>query len=282
MGENLNKYRFSNALSYTFEQLAEMHNASFSGYFVPISMTAAQTADFWRINQIDATRCVVMHDENDAFVGLARTGTRGTRGWCGGFGITPAFRGFGASKLLAGEMVRVARESGLTLLQLEVLSQNSRARKLYEQVGFVTHRRLFGLQVATSNLPASISPSLPTENISPERLLSWLQQRSDQPCWSLEPPSILTTNTETFVASGLDGSLNAIVVQRFDNKIRIQAVLLQSQFTDEAFATLLRTAAADATIIQVFNEPEESPLLHRYLELGFTEYFSQYEMLLKL
>lgn len=278
----MNKYRFSNALGYTFEQLAEMHNASFSGYFVPISMTAAQIADFWRINQINATRCVVMHDENGDFVGLARMGTRGTRGWCGGFGITPAFRGSGASKLLANEMVRVARESGLTLLQLEVLSQNSRARKLYEQVGFVVHRRLFGLEIATSALPTSSSPSLPTENISAETLLSRFQQRSHQPCWNLEAASVLTANTEAFVASGPDGHQNAVIVQRIDDKIRVQAVLLQGQFTDEAFAALLRTAAADATMIQVYNEPEESPLLQRYLALGFTEYFSQDEMLLKL
>ena len=88
-------------------------------------------------------------------------------------------------------------------------------------------------------------------------------------------------HTGTFVAPGPDGRLNAIIVQRFHDKIRIQAVLLQSQLTDDTFATLLRTAVTDATMIQVFNEPEESPLLHRYLELGFTEYFSQYEMLLK-
>lgn len=90
------------------------------------------------------------------------------------------------------------------------------------------------------------------------------------------------TNTKTFVAPGPSGRLNASIVQRFDDKIRIQAALVQSQLTDEVFTTLLHTAATDATMIQVFNEPEESPLLHRYLELGFTEYFSQYEMLLKL
>ena len=54
-----------------------MHNMSFSGYFMPVSMTPEQTADFWRTNQIDANRCAVMHDANDAFVGMARMGTRG-------------------------------------------------------------------------------------------------------------------------------------------------------------------------------------------------------------
>src|SRR5689334_16073127 len=107
MNRDMSEYRFSNALGYTFEQLADMHNTSFSGYFMPVSMTPGQTADFWRTNQIDANRCVVMHDANNTFVGMARMGTRGTRCWCGGFGIVPEFRGNGASKLLASEMVRV-------------------------------------------------------------------------------------------------------------------------------------------------------------------------------
>jgi len=114
-------YRFTNALGYTFEQMSEMHNASFSGYFVPIEMTPEMTADFWRLNGIDALRSVVMHDEDGAFVGMARMGTRGKRGWCGGFGIVPEFRGRGASTLLAEQMVKVAREGGLRHYKRECL-----------------------------------------------------------------------------------------------------------------------------------------------------------------
>ncbi|HEY7413790.1 MAG TPA: hypothetical protein VH593_01245, partial [Ktedonobacteraceae bacterium] len=73
----MHTYHFSNALVYTLEKLSEMHNASFDGYFVPITMTPEMAADFWRMNQIDAQRSVVMHDEAGAFVGMARMGTRG-------------------------------------------------------------------------------------------------------------------------------------------------------------------------------------------------------------
>src|SRR5579859_1164896 len=121
------QYRFSDATGYSFTQLCEMHNASFSGYFFPATMTPNATADFWRMYQIDATRCVVMHDQQGTFVGMARMGTRGKRGWCGGFGIVPEFRGCGVSKILAQQMVQVAHNSGLMSLQLEVLSQNVRA-----------------------------------------------------------------------------------------------------------------------------------------------------------
>ena len=85
----MHEYHFSDALNYTHVQLSEMHNASFQGYFVPMEMTAGMSADFWRTNQIDATRTVVMHDAQGTFVDIARVGSRGKQGWCGGFGIVP-------------------------------------------------------------------------------------------------------------------------------------------------------------------------------------------------
>lgn len=276
----MSEYHFSNALGYTFEQLADMHNTSFSGYFMPVSMTPEQTADFWRTNQIDANRCVVMHDANNAFVGMARMGTRGTRGWCGGFGIVPESRGSGASKLLAGEMVRVARETGLSMLQLEVLTQNVRARKLYERAGFVVRRRLLGLEIATSALPAGAVPSI--ERLALETALSRFQQAPVQPCWSLEPASLLAMNVEAFAVPDSAREPNILVVQRSNGVTRIQAACIQSQLTENEFAALLRSIATDTTTLQVFNEPEESPLLERYMSLGFTEFFSQYEMSFEL
>src|SRR6266571_4224979 len=131
-------YRFSDALSYTHEQLSQMFNESFTGYFFPANTSAQQNADFWRTEQIDSLCSVVMHDEAGTFVGLARMGVRGQRGWCGGFGIVPQFRRTGASKLLAAQMIQVARDTGLTTLLLEVLTQNTPAFKLYKSVGFET------------------------------------------------------------------------------------------------------------------------------------------------
>lgn len=275
----MNQYRFSDATGYTLAQITEMHNESFSGYFMPATMTTEATANFWRVHQIDASRSVVMHDENGTLVGMARTGVRGKRGWCGGFGIVPAFRGSGASKLLAAEMMRVARDSGLTTLQLEVLTQNIRAFKVYENAGFVITRKLIGLQVATASLPAGASTQ--TETTPTEALLPFLH--SDQrPDWERELTTILTLQTEAVIASSAARRVNGLIVRRSGERCQVQAAILQPDFTHAELATLLRSAAADEKTIQVYNEPEGSALLARYLELGFTEFFSQYEMMLTL
>jgi ribosomal protein S18 acetylase RimI-like enzyme len=275
----MNQYRFSDATGYTLAQMTEMHNESFSGYFMPATMTTEMTAHFWRVYQIDASRSVVMHDQTGIFVGMARMGVRGNRGWCGGFGIAPAFRGSGASKLLAAEMVRVARDSGLATLQLEVLTQNVRAFKLYQEAGFVTTRKLIGLQVAIASLPAGAEHQM--EVVPIEALQPFLS--SDQrPDWERELPSILTLQIEAVMAPGGAGRVNGLIARRAGERCQVLAAILQPDFTNAELAALLRSAAGDATTIQVYNEPEGSALLARYLDLGFTEFFSQYEMLLTL
>ena len=276
----MNAYRFSNALDYTHAQLAEMHNASFSGYFFPMNITAEQSAGFWQVYQINAAYCVVMHDEQGRFVGMARVGARGRRGWCGGFGIAPEFRGTGASKLLAAQMVQTARESGLTSLQLEALTQNVKAIKVYEGVGFVATRRLVIIQAASKALRTAAG-TLQTRAVPLETLLPRLYA-GPQPDWEREPASILTLRAEAIAAPGADGQLNGLIFRRSGDNIQMLAALLQSDLNNAVLAALLCAAAGDASWVQVFNEPEDSPLLARCRDLGFVESVSQYEMFLRL
>lgn len=274
----MHTYHFSPALEYTLEQISEMHNASFRGYFMPVEMTPEMTATFWRINDIDALRSVVMHDEDGTFVGMARLGIRGRRGWCGGFGIVPEFRGCGASRLLAEEMVRVARECELATVQLEVLTQNERARRLYERVGFITTRRLFGLEIALSSLPAGAPVRVERSAVEP--LLARFADMP-QPCWGCEPATILASTCESVVLARSAGHCDGVIVQH-GQRASILASLFSGELDEAKLAALLRQAAGDADDLLVYNEPEESPCLERYQALGFSEFFSQYEMLLAL
>jgi GNAT superfamily N-acetyltransferase len=276
----MTSYRFSNALAYTQPQLAEMHSVSFTGYFFPSTMSAEASAWFWRVYQIDAVSCVVMHDEQGAFVGLARMGLRGSRGWCGGFGIAPDFRGTGASKLLAEQMVQVAHDQHLTTLQLEVLTQNVKAIKVYEDAGFVATRRLIGIQAETATLPEAAA-NLHAEVVDPAVLIPRLYE-GPQPDWEREPASILTLGSSAITLPGSDGGLNGLLFRRGGDNIQILAAFLQHGLPDAALATLLRAAAGDAKGVQVFNEPEGTSFLARCQDLGFTEFFSQHEMFLTL
>jgi len=90
--------------------------------------------------------------------------------------------------------------------------------------------------------------------------------------------TLLTMGVEAVIAAGPDGRVNGLMVERAGEWVRIHGALLQSQLTDAQLAALLRQAAGDARRIQIFNEPEGSPFLARCRQLGFTEFYSQYEM----
>lgn len=276
----MSTYRFTTALDYTFVQLTEMHNLSFSGYFFPSDMTPESTASMYRAYQVAPQHCIVMHSEDGTFVGLAKIALRGSRAWCAGFGIAPSFRGKGIGKLLAAPMIEEARKAGAATLQLEVLEQNVAAFKLYRSVGFAVTRQLVGMQIASSNLPRPAS-TIPTTPVTLNHLLpTIITQR--QPDWEHEIASILATRNDTLMISGLDGIPAALVFQRTDKYLRVLSSTPSTGTTPEEMAALLTAAANGANLIQIYNEPEDSISFRLYKALGFQEFFRQYEMVLDL
>jgi len=122
----MSTYRYTTGLDYTFAQMTEMFNLSFERYFVPMTMTPESIAAFYRVYQGAPEYCVVMHTEDGNFVGLARLALRGSRAWCGGFGIAPAFRGKGIGKLLVDQMIQAAQKAGATTLRDIAAALNAR------------------------------------------------------------------------------------------------------------------------------------------------------------
>ena len=276
----MNSYRFSTALDYTFAQLTEMHNISFSGYLFPVQMTPEAAASMYRVYQVALQHCIVMHSEDGAFVGLAKLALRGSRAWCAGFGIAPAFRGRGLGKLLATAMIEEAYRAGAATLQLEVLEQNTAAFRLYSSVGFVVTRQLVGLQIAADDLPQANSPVVATL-IDLEHLLpSIIGQR--HPDWEHELPSILAANHQALVSTGPYNTQAGLVYQRTGERVRVLSSTPSTTTLPEEMAALLTAAASGARTIQVYNEPEDSNSFHLYKALGFQEFFRQREMLLDL
>ncbi|HVF98716.1 MAG TPA: GNAT family N-acetyltransferase [Chloroflexia bacterium] len=135
--------------SLSLEQISKALNAGFSGYFVPVNFTADSLAAFCRQYGIDLSQSLVVvprSGEERGPAGVTLLGLREDRGWCGGFGIVPEYRGTGASRLLLDALVERCRELELSSLQLEVLTQNERAIKLYERRGFHRRRELVVLR----------------------------------------------------------------------------------------------------------------------------------------
>ena len=273
-------YRFSNALGYTQTQLAELHTIGFTGYFFPMVATPESSADSWRVYAIDANRSIIMRDASGAFVGLARVAVRGTRGWCAGFGIAPAFRGMGAGTALAARMAQVARETGLATLQLEVLEQNIAAQRAYERAGFTTRRQVVIVEGATAALPEPAA-SVRIEDAGWDVIVPHLV-RGELPVWQRELATLLTLDVTIGAVRSEDGRVSALAVHRANGRAQILAHATESATSDDELLALLHWAGRGMERIHLSDEPEDSPFLARLRTLGFTEIARQREMLLAL
>src|SRR5579883_2917667 len=125
------EYVLSDTSQMSIEQLAKVTNATFQGYFVPVNHTTQSFAAACRAWSMDVAQSIILEKNDGRLVGLAMLAIRAERGWCGGFGILPRYRGRGLARVLAEGMIDRARRLGLKSLQLECFLQNDRAVRVY-------------------------------------------------------------------------------------------------------------------------------------------------------
>jgi ribosomal protein S18 acetylase RimI-like enzyme len=122
--------------------LARAFQFSFSDYFVPMNMDEAHLREFIYVNDIDLGLSFLVETPSGQPVGQALSGRRGELGWIGGVGLHPEYRGKGIARDLVKGQLKAFRDAGVQEVTLEVLSQNDRAKKLYDGMGFETVRDL--------------------------------------------------------------------------------------------------------------------------------------------
>jgi ribosomal protein S18 acetylase RimI-like enzyme len=124
------------ASSFDNARLAELFEAGYEGYFVPIHVDEAAFAymvDAW---DVDLDRSCVALDDGGAPVGVTMLGVRGDEGWIGGLGVRASHRRRGVGRALMDAAVARMRELGYEQATLWVLDGNERARRFYEKHGW--------------------------------------------------------------------------------------------------------------------------------------------------
>lgn len=263
-------------------QLAEATNATFADYFVPISHTPTGFAAFCRANSVDVAQSVLLEHAEGRLAGLSMLAVRGPRGWCGGFGIVPEFRGQGLAAVLVHALIGRACSLSLTTLQLEVLVQNAPAIKTYERAGFQTERELVILSGELGVGLTEIDAELDVQPIETpvEVWATGLGLPGPPPCWQRDLVSLLTVTDLHGRIARRAGTLAGVLLYR-PNLPSGPLTVDSLAFSDEAAArALLARAVADTKIAQLFcrNEPEGSPLHVLLQSLGLRELHRQYEM----
>lgn len=297
-------FTFGNSAGKPVEELAQLFNTGFSDYFTSVNMTAETFGDYMRAFQVDPARSALAYSREGAFGGCSMLGLRGQRGWIGGFGVAPEFRGKGVAGQLMDWVVGYARQNQLNSLALEVLQPNERAYKLYLKKGFKVTRNL----VLYDASDQTIREAAPTVKLVEERELEPgvglaalgmpEQNRDFPPCWQRETPSILGQRGARARIGRLEsGERGLLVYLPIPSRRRI--ALLHAGFEiatgEKARLTLLSgllrgavesfgpaSVNAPPASFSIMNEPEGSGLTTLLKKLGFGETWRQYEMVLDL
>lgn len=133
------------------KELTATYNQAFSDYQVAVNMTEEQLGKALARNGFQKDISMGLFD-GQALVGFVLNGARDNYCYDCGTAIIPSYRGKGYARLLATETLALLRDQGLHTWVLEVLSDNKRAKKLYETIGFTTQREFNCYQIQAETL----------------------------------------------------------------------------------------------------------------------------------
>lgn len=265
------------ASEFTIPELTAFWNLGYTDYFTPITFTEEMMQGWIRNGDFDLDHSVVLM-EGAELVGFSLLGLRGDRGWIGGVGVAPAFRGRGiAYRLFADHMALVKAELDLASVQLEVLTENW-ARKVYERAGMNVMGRLSILQ---GKLPEGGAESAVAE-ASPLVLLQH-HARLHQACpavWQREPGWITKSLPES--AAGLytgpaEAPTGFLLYATAGENLRIIDAAAESLESATALVAALASRHPGKNLVSL-NEPEGGPIHAALTGAGLTEARAQYDM----
>lgn len=270
--------RFVSAATVPLEAFAAAFTSSFEGYPVSLTADAAWLARRARYEQHDPLNSLVAFECDEA-VGMAVLAARAARGWCGGFGVVPRWRGRGLARRLMSELVGRARASGLRRLSLEVLQGNTAAQRLYESAGMRVTRDLLILE-RPADLPAPARAAAFGEAPAEELLEHFTRLHPEPPVWQREPASLLAAGLRgLYLGPRRRPRAYALVKHTADG----ETYLTDLAAADERHARAMCAALGRLEgALKIQNEPERSPYAAPLVAHGFAEVMRQHEMTMEL
>ena len=271
-----------------FSEIVACFNLAFSDYFVPIAASEAYMEKRWYGNRVDYKLSFGAF-ENQRLVAFIIHGIDSLNGqktaYNSGTGVIPEFRGRRLVAALYAHALPVLKAAEVTQSTLEVITQNHKALKAYQNVGFEIVRTLhcFKGSIIPQEIPVSSSQRYQIQKqtaFDPEKLkplqafaFSWENQNAainllmqDLECWQvwaeekLKGYIVLNPATGTLLQFGFEPA-----------EIELVAMFL------------LQAIGKCIPNIRINNVDSKAEKLSNLLQqAGLENHLDQYEMILKL
>lgn len=266
---------FTSAASFSLEALADLFTRSFEGYYYPGTTTPELLARRVRVEDVDLLASPVLLVDGEP-AGLALIARRGRRAWCGGFGVTAAWRGRGLAHALTSEMLARARAAGAANLTLEVLTRNERAFRAYLRAGLRITRRLLVLSWRPGDEGQPEAPPLDEADPAGLVLAHFNTMHPAPPAWQREPAALLAESDTTGLVLHEGDTLMAYAIVRGGPE-STRILDLGAREIGAATRLIAGLQSRAAGLISV-NEPATSPISAALQRTGFMTADEQHEM----
>jgi ribosomal protein S18 acetylase RimI-like enzyme len=247
-------------------------NRVFERYLVPINFSSEQLHLHMTYNDVDAGASPIWYDDAGTVLAAALLAIRGKRGWIGGFGVAPEYRGRGYASELLKTLEKTACERGLQSIQMEVLVDNVPAIQAYRKAGYEIARTLHSFERTFQD--AEKPPGF--VNASPDEFID--APDAVMPCWQRERATLRNGAAST----AMTDARNTYGLYRYNAQAaQVLKLRAASASTLDSLAQAIASGREFQSIL-ILNEPADSPISGYAKTAHWNEPFVQYEMRLSL
>ena len=214
----------------SFQTVIDVWNEGFQGYFVNMTLTLEQLLARINADGILPAFSFVAFVEDRA-VGFLFNAVRNVsskkRGWNGGTGVVPEYRGKGVGRLLVNAAIEMYRSERVNVATLEAISTNDSAIALYASCGYQIVGELTFLQTEQriDGFPSTRSYSV--RQVHPS-VIGSLNFYKDQCPWQAQWMSVVLNHGEGILVLDVNDSPvgYALLKKRFDDAGELVSIAL--------------------------------------------------------
>ena len=268
------------------QKLVDCWNLAFSDYAVPLQISAEHLARRFDAEGVRMELSVGGFD-GDKLVGFVMTGTDVVNGvlssYNAGTGVVPAYRGQRLTTELYNHLLPLLKSERVKTRVLEVITENHRAFKVYESLGYVKRRMLncYKGNIAIAGGPAEFE--LRTLN-SPDPQ-PWQTFWDWQPSWQNGLATISRSFSDLAVVGAFDGRRLIGYIAYNPSQKRVHQFAVDKAYRRRGLARRLfgHIASQFGGDMGVINVDSNSAATNAFLQtIGLKHFLTQHEMTLQL
>lgn len=262
------------------EEIATCFNKAFEDYFVPIKMDIQQLSDKMKSENIQPELSVGV-SLNNVLVGFILIGIDPEKkiAYNAGTGVIPEFRGQKLTEQMYAYILPELENRGFQNLLLEVICSNTKAKTIYENLGYTVLRKVICYKGKITN-PKKSNYSIEVIELPVESDL--------KPFWNHNPTyqnslfSIKNNYEKHTVLGAFDNEKLAGYIVFDKNSLRIKQFAVDKESRKKGlghqlfYQVQLQKPEAAIVLINIDESDIETTTFIR--EIGFNSFISQYEM----